>query len=372
VTLAGYATPEGTAAYRAGFASTLSPEHFRRSQALWFSSIGLGTYLGEADRSTDQLYGEAVATALASGCNVIDTAINYRHQRSEKIIGTAVGEAVSAGRVAREQVIVCTKGGYIPFDGYAAADPRAYIHETYVRTGLARAEEIVDWNCIAPRFLEDQIERSRANLRLECIDVYYLHNPETQLERWDRREFVRRLREAFALLERKVAEGRIRLYGTATWNGYRRPSGAPEYLSLSEVVRVAEEVGGKGHHMRVAQLPYNGVMPEAAAFRNQPLGDRLVSFLEAAQALDVVVAVSAPLLQGRLSRGGPPALRAALRGLDTDAQRAIQFGRSSPGVTTVLVGMKQKGHVDENLSVARFPPAPRGAVEAALAGWVAP
>ena len=40
-----------------------------------------------------------------------------------------------------------------------------------------------------------------------------------------------------------------------------------------------------------------------------------------------------------------------------DAQRAIQFARSTPGVGTALVGMKGLDHVEENGRVARVPPA---------------
>jgi aryl-alcohol dehydrogenase-like predicted oxidoreductase len=45
-----------------------------------------------------------------------------------------------------------------------------------------------------------------------------------------------------------------------------------------------------------------------------------------------------------------------LAGFETDAQRAIQFARSTPGISVALVGMRQKAHVEENLRVARVPP----------------
>ena len=34
-------------------------------------------------------------------------------------------------------------------------------------------------------------------------------------------------------------------------------------------------------------------------------------------------------------------------GLETDAQRAIQFVRSTPGIGTALIGMKSVAHVEE-------------------------
>ena len=43
-------------------------------------------------------------------------------------------------------------------------------------------------------------------------------------------------------------------------------------------------------------------------------------------------------------------------GLVTDAQRAIQFVRSTPGITCALVGMSSRKHVEENIATASRPP----------------
>jgi aryl-alcohol dehydrogenase-like predicted oxidoreductase len=66
---------------------------------------------------------------------------------------------------------------------------------------------------------------------------------------------------------------------------------------------------------------------------------------------------SASMFQAKLAQNLPPFVGEALKGLSTDAQRAIQFVRSTPGVTTALVGMSQRTHVDENMAVAAVPPA---------------
>jgi aryl-alcohol dehydrogenase-like predicted oxidoreductase len=68
-------------------------------------------------------------------------------------------------------------------------------------------------------------------------------------------------------------------------------------------------------------------------------------------------------LQSKLSRNLPAIVTENFPGLTTDAQRAIQFVRSTPGVTAALVGMKRKAHVTENLGVALTPPAPEENVE---------
>src|SRR5881275_1038514 len=112
----GCATTAGTRRYAARLASITAAGHFRQQQELSMSSIGLGTYLGHWDDRTDRLYQEAIRRAIELGCNVIDSAINYRFQRSERAIGAALAQAFAAGRASRDEVIVATKGGFIPFD----------------------------------------------------------------------------------------------------------------------------------------------------------------------------------------------------------------------------------------------------------------
>lgn len=357
----GWATAEGTRRYVARFAGRLPDAHFRElpvgaGEALRVSSLGIGTYLGPEDAATDALYQAAVTAALERGVNVIDSAVNYRHQRSERAVGAALAAAIGRGALARDEVVVATKGGFIPFDGEVPRDPSGYVSATYLRTGIIGPGDVVGAHCMTPRYLADQIERSRANLGLATIDVYYLHNPESQLEEVDRPEFRRRVRAAFEALEQAVASGRIRVYGTATWHGYRQDASAPGHLSLSELVGVAREVGGPDHHFRVIQLPYNLAMPEAFTRATQPLDGRTLTALAAAQQLGVYVMASASVHQGQLTQRLPPVLAEYLPGLATDAQRALQFVRSTPGIGTALVGMKTLAHVEENATLAAVPP----------------
>lgn len=322
------------------------------------SSIGLGTYLGHWDEHTDRSYQEAIKRAIELGCNVIDSAINYRFQRSERSIGAALKQMFEDGRFSRDEIIVATKAGFFPFEDAPPRDARAWIMENVIGKRLARPEEIVGGShCMTPAYLEDQLARSLENLGLETIDIYYLHNPESQLEAVSRDEFDLRLRAAFESLERAAADGLIGCYGTATWNGYRQPAASAGYLSLAEVVRIAREVGGESHHFSVIQLPHNLAMPEALTSANQFVEGEALSPLMAAARLGITVMCSASMSQARLSQNLPPFVAEALKGLNTDAQRAIQFVRSTPGVTTALVGMGHRTHVDENMAVAAVPPA---------------
>src|SRR5437660_8609790 len=357
--ISGSATAEGTKRYLTRLASTVVPAHFRELEGIAVATVGLGTYLGREDGATDVMYQDAIARALELGVNTIDTAINYRHQRSERSVRAALASAISGGAVRRDEVIVATKGGYIPFDGAVPRDARAWFTRTYLDAGIVRPGDVLGGShCMTPRTLADQIERSRVNLGLETIDIYYVHKPESELEEVDRSEFLARLRAAFEALEQAVRDGKIRRYGTATWNGYREDPGSPGYLSLEELVGAARDAGGADHHFKVLQLPYNLAMPEAFVRANQSVGGALVPLAEAARRLGVYVMASASILQGQLARNLPPMVATVLPGLATDAQRALQFVRSTPGIGTALVGMKSAAHVEENAGVAATPPVP--------------
>ncbi len=353
-----HATPDGTAGYANRFSDY--PGNYRPMLGLSVSSVGIGTYLGDEDAATDAAYAAAIRAAVVSGVNLVDTAVNYRLQRSERVIGKVIAELAASGQVRREQIVVATKGGYIAFDGEMPADPSAWFAQNYLQPGIVKSSELVQGShCMTPRYLEAMIETSRANLGLETIDIYYVHNPETQLAAVGHDEFLARIRSSFEFLEDAVETGRIRCYGAATWNGFRVAPSDPGYLSLAELVSAATDAGGRDHHFRVIQLPYNLAMTEALTLRNQTLPEgNQVSLLAAADAMGVAVCASASLLQGQLTRCLPEVLQSAFPGLESDAQRSIQFVRSTPGIGVALVGMSSAAHVAQNLATLRHPPAP--------------
>ncbi len=329
-----FATLESTTKYAARFAGRAAAGHFREQQGLWLSSLGIGTYLGEADARTDQAYTDAIVAAVDAGTNVIDSAINYRFQRSERSAGVALEELARRG-FTREELVICTKGGFLTPDGDMPADASEYFNREYVATGILREGDVAaGCHSMAPRFIADQIERSRRNLGVETIDV----------------------RAAFEFLESAVAAAKIHFYGMATWNAFRQGENEQDFLSLAAMESLARDVAGGSHHFRFVQLPCNLGMTEALTRSNQPLDGRRVPVVEAANKLGITLVASAAMLQGKLSRGLPPFVATAL-GLQNDAERALQFVRSTPGITTALVGMSRVEHVLANLALAAISPA---------------
>ena len=286
------------------------------------SSIGIGTYLGNADEATDLSYTRAIVRAVQLGVNVIDTAANYRFQRSERSIGEALKILANEHGIAREELVICTKGGYLPFDGAPPRSVAQYVNETFVKPGIASFDDIVGGgHCMTPAYLQNQLDQSLRNMGIEYVDVYYIHNPESQLPHVSEEEFYARLRRAFERLEENRKQGKLAHYGVATWNGFRMPPDSGQHHSLTRMVELAREVAGEQHGFHFIQLPFNVRMPEGT------------SVIEEAQQLGVSVVTSASLLQGRI----PP-------------QQAIEFVRSTPGITTALIGMSRVEHVEENLA----------------------
>ncbi len=350
------ATSNGTAQYAKRFAGSAGEGHFREAQGLVLSSMGIGTYLGQPDDKTDQSYAACVAAAVESGINVVDAAINYRFQRSERSIGAAIKYLGQQG-FKREEFILCTKGGYLTPDSAMPSDPNEYFFREYIQPGIFSPNEIVGGShCVTPRFLENQLGRSLRNLGVECIDVYYLHNPESQLAEVSRPDFLERVRDAFIYLESAVSAGKIQFYGMATWNGFRQEARARDSMQLADLAMLANDIAGDNHHFRFVQLPFNLAMTEALTLGNQTVSGREKTVMEAASELNITLVASASLLQGQVARNLPAFVGEAL-GLEDDAQRSLQFVRSSPGITTALVGMSHIEHVRANAKLVTVAPA---------------
>jgi aryl-alcohol dehydrogenase-like predicted oxidoreductase len=352
------ASAAGTARYAARYAERFQQGFYRTAtDELTVASVGIGTYLGDHSAAEDQGYAETIRAALAGGVNLVDTAINYRCQRSERVVGRVLRQALASGELARDEVVLCTKGGFVPLDGDPPATKEGYQgylqREFFSRRVMKPADVVAGGHCLAPRFIAHQLDRSRANLGVEAIDVYYVHNPEQQLAAVSYPELLERLRAVFTLLEERVDAGEIGSYGVASWTAFRTSPDHRGHVALADLVRIAREVGGEGHHFRVVQMPVSLAMQEAVRLPTQPLDALLVPALDAARALGLGVVASAPLAQGRLTRDLPPQVAELFADCTSDAQRAVAFVRSLPGVTAALVGMRQRGHLEDNLAGIR-------------------
>ena len=143
-----------------------------------------------ADEATDTNYTNAVVRAVQLGINVIDSAANYRFQRSERSIGQALKILANDHGIQRDELVICTKGGYLARWSAAARCTRV-CESDFVKPGIASFEDIVGGShCMTPSYLQNQPDQSLRNMDLECVDVYYIHNPESQLGHVSSRSFM--------------------------------------------------------------------------------------------------------------------------------------------------------------------------------------
>jgi len=363
--ITGRAAAEGTARFAGR--SSAPPSHFRTTgRELSLSSMGLGTYLGEEDDETDRGFEESIGIALGLGINVFDTAVNYRGQRSERAVGRAVAAAIAGGSAARDEIFVATKGGFLPYDSEDARPPEVQVRQTFFATGVLSAPDVAaGCHAMSPQFLDEMIELSRKNLGLATIDLYYLHNPETQLQAVGRPALAGRLRRAIEVLEKAAQEDRIGAWGIATWDALRVPPSHPAHLSLAEIASAAQDVAGDENHFAAVQAPINVAMAQAIAYPSQPWRGGMAPLASVASDLGLALFASASILQGRLAEADlPPPIDALFGDVPAGARRALQLPRSAPAVTSALVGVSNPAHAHETFRLSRIAPADPEAVAA--------
>jgi aryl-alcohol dehydrogenase-like predicted oxidoreductase len=204
---------------------------------------------------------------------------------------------------------------------------------------------------------------SLRNLQVETIDLYYLHNPEMQLEELPGRVFEENLLLAFCVLERAVSQNKIKAYGLATWNGLRDEPTAQTSIQLERCVEIAQQAALKeGRSMssfKAIQLPFNFAMPEAALLKTQKISHHEFSAFDAAQMLGLDVAVSVPLLQGQLCHQLPPFIADFFPEHFSQAHMALAFATGFGPVQNALVGMKEVDHLRHNLEFLSCPRIPQ-------------
>jgi len=356
--VAGYATAEGTRKFMENaIKNGIANSHFRSFNNLNFSSLGIGTYLGQLIAEDDMDLENAIYHSLKSGAmNVIDTAINYRSMKSEKNIGHAIKKLIEDKIISRDEVFISTKNGYITNDGdYPTIDVLEYMQKMYISQGIIDSKDISSgYNVLNPNYIRKCLDKSLTNMQLDTIDLVYIHNAyESWFQDISTSEFNEKIRRVFQVYEEYRSQNKIRYYGMATWTCFRLPRNEEGYLSLEDMVKIAEEVGGKDHGFRFIQLPYNLAYREAYLLRNQTVSsDNDLTILEACNKLNIGVFTSVPLLQAKLFDAKIP----DYLGIDNQLLKIVQLTRSTPNVIAPLLGQKKLNHVKENIELAKVAP----------------
>jgi len=359
--LVGSATKDATTAYSQTRGRALDRGHYSDFRGgIKLSALGLGTFPGVASDAADRALADIVHRALAGGVNVIDTATHYRYGRSLPAIAEGLKRAVDEG-VDRSALWLMSKGGFVDFAGAAPADVEGYMRREIIAKDLATPAECAGAHVLSRRYIRAQIDKSRARLRVETLDTFLVDQPEVHIPVWGKAAVLAKLGEIFIELEQAVKEGALNFYGVSSFHAFRVPTDDPLFISLAALVAQAkkaakEVVGHEHHHLALIELPFNAVMLDGFTRFNQITGEGdEASTLQGALQLQLYTVASHGLFKGHLAKQPMDILVQAMPTYVNDAQRALQFNRSTPGLGTTLVGISSPSHLDDVLAVARTP-----------------
>lgn len=242
----GRATPEDTANYcqRLGVPASV----ILSGSELEVSMLGFGTMRMDVD---DPEHLKSFQYGIENGVNVIDTAPNFMKGMSEKMVGVVVQKSINEGSVCREELVIMSKGGYLTNELL-----------TQVK-GLAQPVEIVglatpgSHHCVHPEVLSISLTHSLKQLNIECLDVFFINNPEIFLLKSQRMkneaEALKLLSQCFERLEEEVAKGRIKYYGISSQMFNKHAC-----LGIDSLLKMAKEIAGENaHHFKAIQYPMN-------------------------------------------------------------------------------------------------------------------
>lgn len=354
------ATKEATYNFAKQFANY--KDFYTQHNDLIFSKLGLGTFNKEPYKEENYVfhYIEAVKEAIKNGINLIDTASNYRYGQSEKEIGIALKEL--GDEVKREELIICSKGGFIQLNYPFPDNPYIWINDNIIDKNLATKEDIeLDQHCMTPDFLEYSCKKSLKNVGIDSFDIYYLHNPEMQILKLGKKEFYKQIEKVFKRFEKLSKQGLFKYYGVAVWNGFISES--DEKISLEKLVEIAKKVGGENHRFKYIQTPFNMAKTTVFTHPTQEVEGESCTLIQAAHRLDIGVISSSSLLQMNLFKKSFSSETGIVLDdtmtLTSDIQLALQFVRSTPGIVSSLFGSKVPVNIKSNCEISKIKAVPK-------------
>ena len=360
----GWATAEGTREYADKMQSLTGEGHFSEflKSRIRLSSLGFGTFPGAPSIEEDENIGNLIAEAIAGGVNVIDTSAHYRYGHALAAVGQGIAKALNSG-ISREALFIVSKGGFLTYRGGRPENPDQWFEQEIVQQGLGNRDDLVNQvHLLSPEYIDYQIDLSRRITGLDTLDAFLIDQPEIHIPVIGKEALNKKLLPVFEVLERAVSQNRIRCYGISTFEGFRVETDSPMFQSLTSMLGLAEKaaqsVSGQAakHHFAIAQMPFNQAMSEGFTRFNHATGQgNVASTLQAAYQLKVFMMGSHSMLKGQLANQCADAVAQTLMVLANDAQRSLQFNRSTPGMGTSLVGIHSPSQLQDLLTVTRLP-----------------
>ena len=235
-----FCTPLGTLNFSKKFNLSKDAYNFNNDN-LKLSSIGFGMYKGKYSAEDRILYQKLIKNFILNGVNVFDVARKYRNGFSEKDLGLVLNKLFKNKKINRSEIFISSKAGLINFTYYNKK--KIPIKEFVKLRGLKSSDIKNNIFCASPKFLKQEIDISLKNLKLKCLDNYYLHNPEFLNTRKnnDYKDYYK----IFETFEKAIQDKKIKSYGISSWTGFRRHKDNSFYIDIEKITKIAFEVGGK-------------------------------------------------------------------------------------------------------------------------------
>ena len=310
------------------------------------SAICLGTMTWGSQNSEAEGHAQ-MDRAFEAGVNFLDAAEMYpvppnaeTYGRTEEIIGSWL-----AARNNRDKVVLATK--------ISGPDGRL----TYIRDGRPRYDRTN---------IEAAVEASLKRLRTDYIDLYQIHWPERQTNRFGKLGFDALpdeedntpLEETLAILESVVKSGKVRHIGLSNETAW----GAQRFLQLAEA--------GRGPRVQSIQNPYSllnrsfevglaevALREDCGLLAYAPLGAGTLTgkYLNGArpEGARLTLHPGNRRYQGPRAEAAISAYAGLARehGLDP-AQMALAYVTSRPFVTATIIGATKMEQLETNLGSA--------------------
>jgi len=283
------------------------------------SEIGYGMWgMGGWTGSDDAESLDSLQRAIDLGCNFFDTAWAYGSGHSEQLLGKAL--KANSGK----RLYVATK---VP--------PKN-------RKWPSRREFSLD-NCFPPDYINEYVDKSRANVGVDSLDLIQLHTWE---DHWlDDPRLPR-------AIEQLRASGKVRAFGISLnrwepWNGVRAVRSG-----LIDAVQVIYNIFDQNpedelfpacreHKVAViARVPFDegGLTGTLTLDSKWPQGDWRNTYFVPAN------------LKATVERA--EALKPLIPAGSTLTEMALRFILNNPDVSTIIPGMRKRKHVDANLAAS--------------------
>jgi aryl-alcohol dehydrogenase-like predicted oxidoreductase len=276
--------------------------------ALGSSPFGsrMGATSGVDQNGADRI----VRHALEAGVNLFDTADVYSYGEAEERLGRALGRR-------RDDVLLATKCGF-------------RVAEAPNHAGSSRVH------------LMRQVESSLRRLRVEHVDILYVHIRDEHAS----------LEDLMLTIEGLIQSGKVRYAGISNFpawcvaavNARAAVLGRPGFVVYQglwnvlcrdceeEVVPMCQELG-LAYGMLTGKYRRGEAPPEGARLRDPASHEARYLRLDSEHAFDVVEELDA----------------IAAEHAATTSQVALAWLGSRPGITSVLVGAREVGQLEENL-----------------------